>query len=141
MPLILEHLKRSLSALERSINALKALKDHSDKLQRDVIDAVKAGIIQQFEVSYELSWKLMKRWIEEKGTVTLVDGLSRRELFRVAEEHQIINSVEEWMMFHSGRNSSSHLYDTQTASEVLSISQKFLPAGIALLSFLEEHND
>jgi nucleotidyltransferase substrate binding protein (TIGR01987 family) len=141
MPLILEQLKQTLSALQRSISALKALKDTSGKQQKDLIEAVEAGIIQHFEISYELSWKLMKRWIEEKGTVTLVDGLSRRELYRVAEELQIITSFEEWMMFHAGRNSSSHLYDSQTASEVLSMSHKFLPAGIALLTFLEEHND
>jgi nucleotidyltransferase substrate binding protein (TIGR01987 family) len=138
MSLVLEHFRRSLDALERSLGALQKNAGH---LHSDVLEAIKAGIIQQFEVSYELSWKLMKRWIEEKGTESLIDGLSRRELFRVAVEQNIIDSVDSWMEFHSGRNSSSHIYDTDTATEVLAIAGRFLPAGKALLLFLENHND
>ncbi len=138
MPLVLEHFKRSLDALERSLGAMQKNAGH---LHSDVVEAIEAGIIQHFEVSYELSWKLMKRWVEEKGTVSLVDGLSRRELFRVAVEQRIIESVKIWMEFHSGRNSSSHIYDTETAAEVLSIAKNFLPAGKALLYFLENNND
>lgn len=83
----------------------------------------------------------MKRWIEEKGTVSFSDGLSRRELYRVAVEGHLIQSVEEWMEFHAARNNSSHLYDANTASEVLLIAKKYLSAGKMLFQFLEQHND
>ena len=56
-----------------------------------------AGAIKNFGLTYELSWKFIKRWLSENVGNTYVDGVSRRELFHLAVEHQLIDNVDEWM--------------------------------------------
>lgn len=66
--------------------------------------AVRSEVIQHFEVTYELSWKLTKRWLSLLGESFAVEGVSRRQLFRLAAEHRLIDDVEKWMRYHEARN-------------------------------------
>ena len=61
MSLHLESLAKSIDILERSVRTAGRI-DDSDK---DLQETVRAGVIQHFEVAYELSWKMIKRWIKE----------------------------------------------------------------------------
>ena len=65
-----------------------------DAFDRDLQEAVRAGVIQNFEIAYEQSWKMMKRWLEDSVGATYVDGVTRRELFRLAAEHRLITDVD-----------------------------------------------
>ena len=100
-----------------------------------------AGVIQNFEFTYELSWKFMKRWLSENVGSTYVDGVSRRELFRLAAEHQLIESVDEWMFYHTARNQTSHSYDEKIALEIFDAAKKFSVLAAQLLKILEAKND
>ncbi len=115
----------------------KVLSQLSTTLQ----DAVKAGVIQHFEFAYELSWKFMKRWLEKNYGSTYIDGITRRELFRLAVESQLIDDVDEWMFYHQARNQTSHTYDETVAAEVYKISLQFLKVAQQLLLHLQEKND
>ena len=103
-------------------------------------ETLKAGVIQQFEVAYEQSWKMMKRWIEENVGAETVDGVPRRELFRRAAESRLIDDVEHWMRFHRARNETSHTYSSETAEEVYALSLAFLATAEALLAALRARN-
>ena len=46
-------------------------------------EGIKAGVNQNFKVTYELCWKFTKRWRENNIGATYVDGVTRRELFRL----------------------------------------------------------
>ena len=70
-----------------------------------------------------------------------VEGLSRRALFRLSKEFGLIESVDEWVLFHAARNETSHTYDENTAEEVFEISRNFLPVVKKLLTQLELKND
>jgi nucleotidyltransferase substrate binding protein (TIGR01987 family) len=102
---------------------------------------VRSGIIRNFEVTYELSWKMIKRWLESNVGHGSADGVARRELFRLAAENRLLEDVDLWMRFHNARNETSHSYDNATAEEVSRCAVEFDPAARALLSALCARND
>ena len=139
MALDLSSLKSAVESLEQAILVIQDKKQFNllTKQQQKVI---KAGVIQNFEFTYELCWKFIKRWLEANYSSS-VDGLVRNELFRIAAEHQLITDVTKWFDYHNARNKTSHIYDEDVAEEVFKISCNFLPDAKKLLKRLEEHND
>ena len=99
-------------------------------------ETFRSGIIQNFEIAYELCWKTMKRWIEENVSPDILFGVPRIELFRRAAENGLIESVEQWMTFHQARNSTSHIYCAAIAADVYDVAIKFVPKAEALLKEL-----
>ena len=137
MSLQLDSLTKSIDALERSVKTASSL-DTSDD---DLWETVRAGVIQNFEVAYEQCGKMMKRWLEENMGRTYVDGVTRRELFRIAAESHLITDVEQWMDYHTERNQTSHTYDEETAQSVFEEATRFAHDARQFLRTLEAHND
>ena len=106
-----------------------------------VQEAVNAGIVQCFEVAYEQSWKMVKRWLENNISAQDVDGVTRRHLFRLAAEARLIEDVELWMTFHQARNETSHTYNLVKATAVVDMASGFLLACDSLLAVLKVRND
>lgn len=139
MALNLDSLKKSIESLDR---AIKASNDVSALgLSQNIQETTRAGVIQNFEVCYEQSWKIMKRWLEENVGSSYVDGVSIRELFRLAFENRLINNVDRWMDFHKSRNETSHTYDQGTAEEVFLDAEFFIEDAKFLLQAIEARND
>jgi len=138
MKLELTSLESSTASLARSISASTTFEA---SLPPEIKETVRSGIIQNFEVAYELSWKMMKRWLETNISAESVDGVTRRELFRQAVENRLIDDVELWMSFHAARNETSHIYDSDTAEEVSEVAERFAAAAQALLTSLRARND
>ena len=136
-----------LSSLESAVAALgRALGVVTDKAQWLVLspearEAVNGGVVQSFEVAYEQSWKMIKRWLENNVSATDVDGVTRRHLFRVAVEAGLIRDVDVWMVFHQARNETSHTYNHEKAAAVVEMAPEFLVACGALLTALKARND
>ncbi len=70
------------------------------------------GIIQRFEFTYEMAWKLMKSFLEYEG-ITEVN--SPRTVFKEAYSVGLINSADDWLSMITDRNMTSHTYDEQMA--------------------------
>jgi len=137
MSLELESLRKSVHALERAIWASGAVAE----LHPDLQEAVRAGVIQHFEMAYEICWKFMKRWIEANVGATQVDGVTRRELFRQAAENRLIDDVEAWMLHHYARNLTSHTYDEGAAAKVLQQAPRLMMDASRFLAAIEARND
>ncbi len=137
----------NLTNLRKAIESLDALLVRvSDPELMSGLDNVtrlglKAGVVKNFEFAYELCWKAMKRWLEENVNNESVDGVTRRELFRLSAENKLIAEVEMWMDFHNARNETSHTYDEETAESVFQVTKAFLPEARNLLAALEARND
>jgi len=112
-----------------------------DRLNASQHRLIMAGVIQNFEFCYELCWKFIKRWLSENIGRAHVDGVSRRELFRLAAESRLIDDVDLWMGFHADRNRTAHIYDQETAQEVYASSVQFVPFALDLLQTLKAKND
>lgn len=132
-------LEKSVASLGRAIQvASHVIKGKVNTSEEEVI---RAGVIQNFEFTYELCWKFMKRWLERNFNPTSIDGMTRKELFRLAAEHQLINDVEAWFSYHNFRNETTHAYDEQTAADVYASAVKFIHEAQALLKVLQSKND
>jgi len=130
-------LQKAVTRLDESLNVVEQYStEKASALSRTLI----SGVVQHFEFTYELSWKFIKRWLGENLGKSQVDGLSRQELFRLAAEYQLIDSVENWMLFHRARNETSHTYNENTADEVFNVAVKFLPEATKLLNALKSKN-
>lgn len=95
----------------------KALVKLHQSLERDVHqdDIVLDATIQRFEFTYELAWKLMKKYLEYSG---LTDISSLRATMRIAFQNQLIVDGEGWMAMLEDRNRISHTHDAETAMEI-----------------------
>ena len=136
-----------LSSLIKAIASMeRAQKFAEERLAMENIslnekEVIQAGVIQNFEFTYELCWKFMKRWLELNLMPGLLDGATRKELFRNALEHKLISDFFSWVRYHELRNTTSHTYNHDVAEEIYAISKAFLEDAIYLLKSLEARND
>ena len=140
MSLETSSLKKGIASLERATRVAVG-KQADPEIGKDEMETIAAGVIQNFAFTYELCWKFMKRWIEENVNSEIVDGVTRRELFRVSAENRLIDDVNRWMEFHRARNSSSHIYDEKIAEEVFAAAMSFLPDAKEFAARLDARND
>jgi len=140
VPLVLSSFEKAVSALAgvlaRSEDA--EFMSHLDDVARN---AIQAGVIKHFEITYELSWKFIKRWLETNVSASVADGVTRRELFRLAAENRLIGDIEQWMRYHEARNLTSHIYQPEIAAKVYRIAPDFARDAARLLAALEARND
>jgi nucleotidyltransferase substrate binding protein (TIGR01987 family) len=132
-------LKNAFAALERiaAVYQQEAQKQADDNEHEGIIEGLRAGLIQAFEFTYELCWKFMKRWLEYNVSRDAVDGIPRRELFRLAAENALIADVKPWFDFHEDRNRTSHMYDEAIAAAVHQTALAFVPYAKDFLERLE----
>lgn len=116
---------------QRLHNFNKAMNHLGDALKIEQPDLVqKAGIIQLFEMSFELAWKLLKDYLEEQG---FQDEKSPRAVLKKAFEIGLIGHGHEWMQLLEDRNLTSHTYDEEKATEMEQlIDNKYYPIMKAL---------
>jgi nucleotidyltransferase substrate binding protein (TIGR01987 family) len=76
------------------------------------------GLIQRFEYTFELGWKVMKDFLEYNG-VLIESPVSPRSVIKEAFSSGLISDGQVWidMMLH--RNQLSHMYDSVKAQAVL----------------------
>lgn len=77
----------------------------------------RAGLIQFFEMAFELGWKLLKDYQEAEGYTIK----SPRDAIKQAIQSQLIHQGHDWMDALEGRNLTIHTYNEQTA---LAVEQK-----------------
>lgn len=105
--------KKALHLLEKAI-----LIKHPSEIER-------AGLVQFFELSFELSWNLMKDYLEEIG---YSDVKSPRDSIKKAFEIELISDGYSWLEALKNRNETSHIYDEATAEKVIfEIINSYLP--------------
>ncbi|WP_062353000.1 nucleotidyltransferase substrate binding protein [Bacillus kwashiorkori] len=84
----------------------------------------KAGLIQFFEITFELAWKVLKDYLEAQGYIVK----SPRETIKQAYQMEVIENGHVWVDALSSRNLTPHPYDEQfTEKFVMDIQQVYFP--------------
>ncbi len=126
-----------LTSFERAINSLKEaiLEYNKDKNNSFVRDSV----IQRFEYTYELSIKMLKRYLESiSSSKNEIDMMSFNDIIRKANIKGLLNgNLETWQKYREMRNITSHTYEEEKALEVIGIANSFLYDSEFLLNSLK----
>ncbi len=139
MALELSSLEKALDALGRSLNAARY---NIESLSDDQRETMRAGVIQNFEISYEQCWKFIQRWLRENRSPEDADHpRTRKELFRLAARAGLIADPLPWFEYGDARNLTSHTYDAKQADIVYRAAENFAIDAKDLLSRLQERND
>src|SRR4051812_44799571 len=74
----------------------------------------KAGVIQAFEVCYELAKSLIRKVLLLRAQEV---HITPKEIFRLAALEGLIIDAEVWFEFARKRNKTSHTYNSEVAEE------------------------
>lgn len=121
--------------LENAVSRLdEAIKD-SKKIE---LSTLKDGVIQRFEFTLELSWKILKTYLVNEG----IDCVNTpKSVMREAYKAGIIKSGEIWIEMIDDRNLTSHIYSQSMADDIyLRITKKYFKELDLLFHFLKEMN-
>lgn len=140
MLLDLTSLRQAVGALYPALEAASG-EGNAEWLTSAQRETLRAGVVQTFKFTYELCWKFMARWLASNVSAEAVRGISRRELFRMAAEHRLIQNVPQWMQYHEARNLSVHTYNENIADRIVEVARIFVRDAETLLRELEACND
>ncbi|MFZ5626793.1 MAG: nucleotidyltransferase substrate binding protein [Bacillota bacterium] len=101
---------------EKLHNYTRAVERLRESLARDENDdIVLDGVIQRFEFTYELSWKLLKTYLAYTG---IAEIRTPREAFKEAFAAGLIVNGDIWLEMIDDRNLTSHNYDETEARRI-----------------------
>lgn len=132
------------SALEKAILQLEQslIYFRRDVVQQDpnFIVQMRAAAIQAFEYTYELSWKMLKRYLEAtEPNPDEIESMSFQNLIRTGcERNLLLSDVEAWVNYRRERGITSHTYEEEKAIEVFNNIPAFLAEAKFLLKRLLE---
>ena len=120
----MENLKeiRWKQRFENFDKSYKLLKKYSN--QEITTELERAGIIQFFEMTFELAWKVLKDYLESEGYMVK----SPRETVKQAFQIGLIDNGHIWIDALSNRNLTTLTYDEKLATKMTSeILNAYLP--------------
>lgn len=94
--------------------------------------------IQRFEVTYEVAYKMLKRYLEmTAANPAAIDEMAFADLIRTGSEQRLLRSGwDKWKDYRKARGTTSHTYDEAKAKEVAAIIPDFLLEAQSLFSEL-----
>jgi len=127
-----------IGALEKAVSSLEAALARHDQTPGD--DMIRDACIQRFEFTYELSHKMLKRYLEAtSANPDEIDNLSFQDLIRTGSERGLLLSDwSRWKDYRTARSTTSHTYDEDKAREVVAIVPEFLREARYLRDQLRE---
>lgn len=110
-------------------NAITRLDEGLARYLKDTGDIqIRDGLIQRFEFVYELSHKMLKRYLVEiSPNPEVYDTMSFQDLIRTGNEQGLLlGEWTDWKQYREMRSRTSHTYDEETAVIVVEGIPKFL---------------
>jgi nucleotidyltransferase substrate binding protein (TIGR01987 family) len=106
----IQRLNNYQAALKRLVNAVQLSQT------RPLTDLEEQGLIQAFEFTHELAWKVMKDFLSDQDGGLSIAG--SKDAVRLAFSRGLITNGEIWMEMIESRNLSSHTYDEAIAHKI-----------------------
>ena len=139
MSLDFSPLGSALGQLEKSLGYA-----HSDLARADagLREQLRNSVIQCFEFTYELSHKMLKRYLETTAaSPEEIDLGTFQNLIRLGNEKGLLRSDwSKWRVYRQARTDSGHTYSMKKAEAVFAIAPDFLDEARYLLRELTERN-
>lgn len=125
MSLDFSSLQNAISQLEKSLKYSNSTLAKSDA---EFFEQLRNSVIQCFEFTYELSHKMLKRYLEATAaSPDEIDLDTFQNLIRSGNEKGILRSDWlRWRIYRQARTNSSHTYDASKAAAVYAITPDFL---------------
>jgi len=119
MELITESLEKALATLKEAW--IEYQKDKSNTFVRD-------SVIQRFEYTFELSHKILRRFLSEtEASKAEISEMLFNDLIRLGcKRGLLLNDLETWDKYRKARNATSHNYDEFNADNIVVIIPVFI---------------
>lgn len=134
-----------LSPFDRAISQLETFYDLSLQPQDQPVmsEALRMAAIQAFEYTYELSVKMLRRFLEmTEPNPAALDDATFQGLIRLGSERGLLKSdLPVWMDFRRQRGTTSHAYDAAKAAQVHAAIPVFLVDVRFLLAELRRRSE
>ena len=104
-----------LSPLLKAVNRLQ---EGWQRYQQDVSDTqIRDGLVQRFEFTYEISHKILKRYLAQVSANSAEFGqMSFQGLIRTANEQGLLRcDWADWKQYRDMRRRTNHTYDEAVA--------------------------
>jgi len=124
-------------------NAILRLDEGIQRYQKDITDTqIRDGLIQRFEFTYELSHKMLKRFLESTSpSPANIDEMAFQDLIRTGNEQGLLLSDwAQWKKYREMRSRTSHTYDESVALQVVAEIPAFLQEARFLNAQLHARN-
>lgn len=99
---------------ERIAEFLRALTQLDKAIQQPKDEFIRDSVIQRFEFSYELAWKMLKLKLEQEG----LEARTPRQVFQESLIAGFIADGNSWSEVQKQRNLTTHTYDETLAESV-----------------------
>ena len=122
------------------VNAVGRLREGLRRHRQDPSDEqLRDGLIQRFELTYELSHRMLKRYLRDSAaSLDEFDRLSFADLIRTGNAQGLLHADwPAWRRFREMRARTSHTYDANVASAVVSAIPEFLAEAEHLCAELQ----
>lgn len=132
-PIDLTSLERATATLQDAIHYWQTEPHASGRKPH-----LRAGVVQTFEFTYELSMRLLRRVLMERAlSADLIADLSFNDLLRRGADAGLLPEPLGWRRWRELRNRTSHSYDEQQAEAIASETPAFLADALELLQRLQ----
>ena len=112
--------QKALVKLRKAVEIVDEKMDFDEEIDK----LLEEGVIQRFEYTHELAWKVMKDYFNYQG---VVDIRGSRDAIRQALAVDIIDDAQ-WLDSIADRNQTSHNYDDETAARIFqNIVERYFP--------------
>lgn len=82
---------------------------------RQLTDLERQGLIQAFEFTHELAWKVLKDYLEYQGVFGIIGS---KDASQEAFQKGLITKGDVWMTMIKSRNLTSHTYNKSVSTEI-----------------------
>lgn len=126
-----------MKKLENFSRCLSVLKG-ADFTLADNNEIYRTGVIGQYNLTFELSWKALQAVLRLHGAQGAETG-SPREILQLGYKYGFVDDSVVWLQMLKKRNTSAHIYDEDEIDEMLLlIRDSFIPAFVVLEKTLRE---
>lgn len=95
------------------------------------------GVIQRFEFTFELMWKVLKDYLENIGFNDFLQG--PKGVLQFAFKNGMLHDEKTYSDMLEDRNSTTHLYDEKLADKIyINIKERYVNAIEKVIEYLEK---